>query len=55
MEDSLMLPRITASRTGYSWTMLPARLVLFSAFQALIALGYRIAGESDAWNSSAAW
>lgn len=35
--------------------MLPARMLLFIAFQALFAAGYLLAGSSTAWESAANW
>ncbi len=35
--------------------MLPARMLLFIAFQALFAAGYLLAGSSAAWESAANW
>lgn len=37
------------------WWMLVIRSLLFFGFQALIALVFWAAGQSDAWNMSAAW
>jgi hypothetical protein len=35
--------------------MLPARMILFSAFQALFAVGFWLAGSPAAWEASANW
>ncbi len=37
------------------WMMLVSRIVLFAAWQALIALAYRLSGHPNAWTASAAW
>lgn len=37
------------------WMMLPARTLLFVAFQALFAAGYLSSGSASAWKESAAW
>jgi hypothetical protein len=37
------------------WLLLPARLLLFALFQALIALGFMLGGSLSAWERSAAW
>ncbi|RPI88328.1 MAG: hypothetical protein EHM41_01775 [Chloroflexi bacterium] len=37
------------------WLLLPARLCLFAGFQALFALGFLTAGDSDPWDTSAIW
>ena len=37
------------------WMMLSSRIVLFAAWQALIALAYRLSGHPNAWTASAAW
>ena len=39
----------------WPWFMLPARTMLFAAFQALFALGFLLAGSAAAWNTSANW
>lgn len=55
MNNSLVLGTTTTRPDRTPWLMLPARTVLFVAFQALFALGYLLAGFSNAWDASAAW
>jgi membrane protease YdiL (CAAX protease family) len=37
------------------WFMLFSRIILFASIQALLALGFFIAGSANAWDTSAAW
>ncbi len=37
------------------WLMLVARIVLFAAWQGVIALLYFLSGSTAAWDASAAW
>jgi hypothetical protein len=39
----------------FPWLILPARTLLFAGIQACFALGFLIAGSTDAWQASAAW
>ena len=39
----------------WPWLVLFSRLALFILFQALFALGFRLAGYTDAWDHSAHW
>jgi hypothetical protein len=45
----------SSSPSRWPWIMLPARLVLFAAIQALFALGFYLGGSSSAWDAGAAW
>jgi len=45
----------STAATRWPWVMLPARTVLFFLFQALIAVGFLLAGSAAAWTASAAW
>jgi hypothetical protein len=37
------------------WFMLFSRFILFAGFQALLAVGFFLAGSENAWDASAAW
>lgn len=39
----------------FPWFLLPARLLLFAGFQAVIAIIYLLRGTEDSWTESAAW
>lgn len=39
----------------WPWALLPARLILFFLFQAVIAAGYFLTGASTGWERSVAW
>ena len=45
---------MTQNSTDKPWLMLGIRSALFLAFQGLIALGFRLTGSPNAWDSSAA-
>ena len=53
MENTFTMHKVES--TWLPWTLLPARTVLFAAFQALFALGYFLGGIARAWDASAAW
>ena len=55
MNATLTADRPALRPAWIPWAMLPSRLALFTAFQALFALGYFLAGSARAWDASAAW
>lgn len=50
-----VLPAIAARSDRWPWILLPGRLLMFALFQALIALGLRLAGSAAGWSEAAAW
>ncbi|HVP22249.1 MAG TPA: hypothetical protein VMS73_10355 [Anaerolineaceae bacterium] len=45
----------TVKTPWQAWMMLPARTLLFAAFQAIFALVYFLGGSAHAWDDSSAW
>jgi membrane protease YdiL (CAAX protease family) len=43
------------ARSPWPWLVLPSRLVLFAATQAVFALVFALAGSAAAWDRSVAW
>jgi hypothetical protein len=54
LTDSARLPAVARGRS-FPWFSLLGRLVLFAAFQAVIAVGLALSGRTEAWRASAAW
>ncbi len=55
MNNPIALTHTVIKPAWIPWIMLPARTLMFAAFQTLIALVYLLAGSATAWNASAAW
>jgi hypothetical protein len=49
--------KVTAGKITWPWTvwMLVSRIVLFTAWQAAFALGFRLGGVENSWWAAAAW
>jgi hypothetical protein len=46
---------VSRQNEGWAWALLPARTILFAAWQTLFALGFLLSGSHAAWDTSAAW